>query len=177
VRRDAYDAIGGHASVAGQILEDVALARRVKQAGYSIYFTSPIGVVRTRMYRSFGSMWQGWTKNLYPLVGGTAVSVILELIEATPILETLLLFSAAVYMGADSMPWTRLGPALVAGLLLYGHLRYAIALHRNLFPVSYVQYYAAGVCLYPATLISSWWKNTHGAVAWKGREYPAKGTH
>jgi len=176
LRRDAYDAIGGHASVAGQILEDVALARRVKQAGYSIYFTAPIGVVRTRMYRSFGATWQGWTKNLYPLVGGKPGSVVLELIEATPLLEALLLFSAALYMNDGSVPWTHLAPALVAGLLLYGHLRYAIALRRNLFPISYVQYYAAGVCLYSAALITSWWKNAHGAVAWKGREYPAKGT-
>ena len=174
LRRDAYDAIGGHASVAGQILEDVELARRVKKAGYSIYFTAPIGVVRTRMYRSFGAMWQGWTKNLYPLVAGKPGSVVLELIEATPILEALLLFSAALYTNDGSMPWTRLAPTLAVGLLIYGHLRYAIALHRNLFPVSYVQYYAAGVCLYPAALITSWWKNTHGAVAWKGREYPAK---
>ena len=27
IRRDAYDAIGGHASVAGEVLEDVALAK------------------------------------------------------------------------------------------------------------------------------------------------------
>ncbi len=99
LRRDAYEAIGGHASVAGQILEDVALARRVKQAGYTIYFTAPIGVVRTRMYRSFGAMWQGWTKNLYPLVGGKASSVFLELIDATPILEAFLVFALAFYLG------------------------------------------------------------------------------
>jgi hypothetical protein len=176
LRRDAYDAIGGHASVAGQILEDVALARRVKQAGYAIYFTAPIGVVRTRMYRSFGAMWQGWTKNLYPLVGGKLGSVFFELVEATPILEAALLFSAAIYMHGGGVSWANLIPALLIGLLIYGHLKYAIALRRNLFPVFYVQYYMAGVCLYPAALIASWWKNAHGAVAWKGRVYPAKGT-
>ena len=31
IRRDVYESVGGHASVAGEILEDVALARRVKQ--------------------------------------------------------------------------------------------------------------------------------------------------
>ena len=176
LRRDAYEAIGGHASVAGQILEDVALARRVKHAGYEIFFTAPIGVVRTRMYRSFGAMWQGWTKNLYPLVGGKPSSVVLELIEASPILESLLVFSLAFYLGGGYAPWTRGAPALVVGLALYGHLRYAIALARNRFPVFFVQYYLAAICLYPAALIVSWWKNTYGAVAWKGREYPAKGT-
>ncbi len=70
VLRDAYEAVGGHAAVAQEILEDVALARLVKRNGYGIYFTAPMGVVRTRMYRSFGAMWEGWTKNLYPLMGG-----------------------------------------------------------------------------------------------------------
>lgn len=180
LRRDAYDAIGGHASVAGQILEDVALARRVKQAGYTIYFTAPVGVVRTRMYRSFGAMWQGWTKNLYPLVGGKPSSVFLEVVEATPILEAVLLFTVASYMnggsGQGDVAWAHLFPALITGLLVYGHLRYAVALYRNLFPISFVQYYVVGVCLYPAALVVSWWKNTRGAVAWKGREYAGKGT-
>jgi glycosyltransferase involved in cell wall biosynthesis len=180
LRRDAYDAIGGHASVAGQVLEDVALARRVKQAGYTIYFTAPVGVVRTRMYRSFSAMWEGWTKNLYPLVGGKPSSVLFELVEATPFLEAVLLFAVAFYMNGSSgqgdVAWAHLFPALITGLLVYGHLRYAVALHRNLFPISYVQYYIAGVCLYPAALIVSWRKNTRGVVAWKGREYPAKGT-
>ena len=34
IRRDVYDAIGGHAAVATAILEDVELAKRAKQAGY-----------------------------------------------------------------------------------------------------------------------------------------------
>jgi len=176
LRRDAYDAIGGHASVAGQILEDVAIARRVKWAGHKIYFTAPIGVVRTRMYRSFGAMWQGWTKNLYPLVGGRPISVLVELVEATPLLGASLLLFAVLAIESGRVHRGHLLPILIVGFLVYGHLKYAAALYRNLFPISYVQYYVVGVCLYPAALIVSWWENTHGAVAWKGREYPAKGT-
>ncbi len=63
IRRDAYEAIGGHAAVAANILEDVALAKRAKQAGYRLQFGWS-DVVSTRMYRSFPLMWEGWTKNL-----------------------------------------------------------------------------------------------------------------
>ena len=63
IRRDVYDAIGGHAAVAGAILEDVELARRVKRAGYGLRFRMA-DVVSARMYRSFAEMWEGWTKNL-----------------------------------------------------------------------------------------------------------------
>ena len=63
IRRDAYDAVGGHAAVAKAILEDVELAQAVKRAGYRLQFRLS-DVVSTRMYRSFPQMWEGWTKNL-----------------------------------------------------------------------------------------------------------------
>ena len=63
IRREVYDAIGGHAAVATAILEDVELAKRAKQAGHKLHFRLS-DVVSTRMYRSFGEMWEGWTKNL-----------------------------------------------------------------------------------------------------------------
>jgi GT2 family glycosyltransferase len=40
IRRDVYDSVGGHASVAGEVLEDVAIATRVKRAGQRIWFGS-----------------------------------------------------------------------------------------------------------------------------------------
>ncbi len=63
IRREAYDAIGGHAAVATALLEDVELAKRLKQAGFVLRF-SMSDAVSTRMYRSFSQMWEGWTKNL-----------------------------------------------------------------------------------------------------------------
>jgi hypothetical protein len=38
IRRETYDAVGGHAAIAGDILEDVALARAVKTSGRKILF-------------------------------------------------------------------------------------------------------------------------------------------
>jgi len=174
VLRDAYEATGGHAAVAGEVLEDVALARLLKQKGFGIYFTAPIGIVRTRMYRSFHAMWQGWTKNLYPLAGATPRATAIELAETCPVFEavTFAVLGAFVIEKRTESPWLLL---LIAVAALSGaHLRYAVALYRNLYPVSYVQYYALGVCLYGAALIVSWWKHTRGAVVWKGRAYPAR---
>src|SRR5207253_10233684 len=53
MRREVYDADGGHAGVAGEVLEDVALAMRVKTAGHRIWFGSGNGIVRLRIYRWF----------------------------------------------------------------------------------------------------------------------------
>lgn len=173
VLRDAYEDIGGHAAIAGEILEDVALARRMKQSGYGIYFTAPMGIVRTRMYRTFGAMWQGWTKNLYPLVGGKPVALVIELSEVLPWLEAflLLLLWPAILRARTDAPW---GIALFLLVALVGRsLRYGADLYKNLYPFSLIRYHVPGASLYTAALIASWWKNTHGAVVWKGRSYPA----
>ena len=174
VLRDAYERVGGHAAISGEILEDVALARRMKQSGYAIYFTAPMGIVRTRMYRSFAAMWQGWTKNLYPLVGGNPIALFIELSEVLPWLEAgLLLLMWPIFLRARAdVPWAVALFALVA--LLGRTLRYGADLYKNLYPFSLIKYYVPGVCLYTAALVASWWKNTRGAVVWKGRSYPAK---
>jgi glycosyltransferase involved in cell wall biosynthesis len=175
VLRDAYEAIGGHAAVAREVLEDVALARRIKQHGNGIYFTAPIGLVKTRMYRSFRAMWQGWTKNLYPLMGGNAKAVAAELVEASPLLEIVLLAVLVGFHFAGLKDFT-LAPlaGIIVGAALCRVTFYAGALYRNLYPVSYIQYCYVGAALYGAALVESWIRNTRGAVVWKGRAYPAK---
>ena len=64
IMREAYDAVGGHAAIASSLLEDVALARALKRSGRKIFFRYGGDVVRTRMYRSFAQLREGWTKNL-----------------------------------------------------------------------------------------------------------------
>jgi chlorobactene glucosyltransferase len=64
VSRRAYDAIGGYAAVRGEIAEDLELARRFKLDGrFRIALVGANGLVRTRMYRSFAEIWQGFVKN------------------------------------------------------------------------------------------------------------------
>ena len=82
IRRDVYDAVGGHASVATTILEDVELAKRVKQSGGRLQFRVS-DVVSTRMYRTFPQMWEGWTKNLALLFPRPKLLALERLLEFT----------------------------------------------------------------------------------------------
>jgi hypothetical protein len=80
IRRETYDAVGGHTAIAGNLLEDVALARAVKGTGRSLRFRYAQDAVRTRMYRSFRQLREGWTKNLallFPNPGWLAVRYLL----------------------------------------------------------------------------------------------------
>jgi glycosyltransferase involved in cell wall biosynthesis len=64
ITRAAYDAVGGHAAVSHTLLEDVALARAVKHSGRKLRFRFGGDAVRTRMYRNWRELREGWTKNL-----------------------------------------------------------------------------------------------------------------
>ena len=174
IRREAYEGIGGHAAIAGEILEDVALAKRVKRAGGAIHFAPGFEIVRTRMYRNFGSIWQGWTKNLYPLIGGTAGSLAIEIAEVLPVFQMAIFILLWMYLAHSygiSMLWL---PLFMLSAIVERQLAYALELRRNLYPASYIQYYLLGVCLYTAVLVTSWWKTTWGKVEWKGRTYHAR---
>jgi len=160
IRRDVYDAIGGHGGVAAEVLEDVALAKRAKVAGYRIWFGVGAGVVRVRMYRSFGAMWEGWKKNLYLLVGGTPGAVYRELFAVVPWIPFALLV----------LGW-KVPIAFVAGvgLLVARHAVYASTLLRNQFPRTHILYYIPAVVLYAGVLWASYRAHAEGVVEWKGR--------
>jgi glycosyltransferase involved in cell wall biosynthesis len=165
IRREDYARIGGHAAVAGEVLEDVALARLAKQAGIRLHFASGFGIIRVRIYWTFPAMWEGWTKNLFPLMGGESRSIGRELRGVVPWIPLLLLLLTPLHL-----IWGALGVALLAGR----HAAYAATLRRNRFPAALALYYIPAVALYAAVLLTSEWRYAHGSVSWKGREYPVR---
>jgi glycosyltransferase involved in cell wall biosynthesis len=162
IRRDVYDSIGGHPAIAGEVLEDVAIATRVKQAGHRIWFGSGKGLVRTRMYRSFGAMWEGWKKNLYRLMGGTPWAVFRELESNLPWIPFLLIllglkFPILLFLGVL--------------FLIARQTSYGLDLARNHFPFSFIFYYVPAALLYVGVLWASYRAHINGRIAWKGRKY------
>ncbi|HKV49108.1 MAG TPA: glycosyltransferase [Candidatus Acidoferrales bacterium] len=170
IRRDAYEKIDGHRAVANAVLEDVALARLVKHAGFRLHFASGQGIVRTRMYRSFAAMWQGWTKNLYLLLGGTRRGVLREVLLAFPWPAIICFAAGIIVRGRACLLLDALGIAWLAAC----HIAYARQLRQNRYSARFIIYYVPGVCLYAAVVAASGWKYWRGKVLWKGREYPVK---
>ena len=177
IRRDAYHSIGGHAGVAGEVLEDVEIARRVKRAGFRIYFGPGNEIVRTRMYRTFGAMWQGWSKNLYPLMAGTFGKYVGEVLTVFPWIPAIFFLLAFLLRHTANSSW-RIPPfagmvlfVAAIGLLAARHAAYASKLRANRFAASGIIYYIPAVILYCAALTVSMWRYSRGSVIWKGREY------
>ncbi len=163
IRRNVYEQIGGHAAVRDEVLEDVALARLAKSAGFRLHFAPGDQICRVRMYSSFQAMWEGWSKNLLPLVSWSGQRVTRELLSVMPWIPLLCLLLT---------PWHIVFGALGLLLLAGRHASYAALLRKNRFPLDSVLYYLVGVALYCAALLASDWGYARGKIAWKGREYP-----
>jgi glycosyltransferase involved in cell wall biosynthesis len=164
VMAGAYFAVGGHAAVAESVLEDVALARRVKRKKLGLRFRYAPDALSTRMYRSFGQMCEGWTKNLALLFGNA-----LALAAWRGIDLLLLIGLPAVFFALyqSTMLWWVL-MALWARTLWRFYRRVA----RSNFPFWDCALTIFGLPLFSWLLARSWFHHTlKKRVVWKGRSY------
>jgi hypothetical protein len=63
-RRTAYQAVGGHAGVKDELLEDLALSRKIADAGRPAGLFFADGMLTCRMYESWEQFRSGW-KRIY----------------------------------------------------------------------------------------------------------------
>jgi chlorobactene glucosyltransferase len=174
IRRDVYEATGGHAAVKHRIDEDRALAQTVKGAGYRLLIANGWQVATTRMYTSFSEIWEGWTKNIFlgmrDQLGLLSFGALVGLLGALALPAWLLL----------GLLWLLGGGGLVAGivtaqaLLVWAALLYSRAQACRAFGIS--QAYAftlpLGAFMLTAMMFASTFKVLSGrGVSWRGRTY------
>ncbi len=72
VDADCYRRAGGHGAVRGQVLDDLALAREIKSAGGTGGFADGTSLATCRMYTSWNSLRDGYSKSLWAAWGSPA---------------------------------------------------------------------------------------------------------
>ena len=173
VTRAAYEAVGTHEVVRGEVAEDLALAQAFHATGRPVFFAFATRLMETRMYESLPHLVEGWSKNIY--LGGR------RSFPNEPVLRALVplalsgvmifwLVPAVVLALAliGSMPVWLLAPAALAVLL---SIAFWMALSMGMgIPPQYGAAYplGAGVMLY--IVMRSAWRGG-GKVEWKGRVY------
>ena len=66
-RRDAYRKIGGHAAIRDNVLDDMTLGRRIRQAGQRCVVVNGSAALECRMYTCMQEIYSGFAKNLFRL--------------------------------------------------------------------------------------------------------------
>lgn len=154
--RAFYRSIGGHAAVAAQYPDDLALANLCLEKGgaYRVFGGDPFFEVR--MYSSFGDFVRGWRRNFQAGLRQTRASAAIDVT----------LVMAALLAGGRPEGWAAFIPlALVAGLVLFRQRAWG-------------EFSAAGVLLLPFSLLlhvsitglALWDWLRGGALQWKERE-------
>jgi chlorobactene glucosyltransferase len=156
-RREAYRAIGGHAAVRGEIVEDVALARRIKAAGRRLRMVDGNRFIGCRMYDGWEATRDGFAKNILAGHG-----------DSVPFLLLSTLFHWLVFV----FPWVWL--ALTGSLWALSLALGGIALRGA--TAVFTRQRVRDALLMPLTVLlmtgiaaQSIWQHYRGGPKWKGR--------
>lgn len=170
--RASYAAVGGHESVRGEVVEDLAMAQRVVALGRKLYFAFAYDLMETRMYQSLGQLVEGWSKNVFI---GARISL-----GQNPLLR----FFAPFLMALNGIFWllppawalaaltdtatSLLGAAGIAiGLSVLFWSLISVGMHA---PLWYGLLYPLGAAMFLWILGRSAWRGTR-RVEWRGRVY------
>ncbi len=171
-RRSAYEAIGGHDSVKDVVMEDLAFARVVKQAGKRLCWAFGDDIMRTRMYRNFDQIWHGFSKNMSDVMAhrsafGSLVAAARSLLLAWVPLA-LPVVTAGFYRANPSthhLVALVLAAAATANLCIF----FWAAVRALRLPLPYLLCLPFGFTMHAALLLGNLWKKKTNQIEWKGR--------
>jgi GT2 family glycosyltransferase len=173
IEREAYRRLGGHATVADKVLEDVELAFTAKRRRIGLRFRYAADAVSTQMYRSTGAMIEGWSKNLALLFNNALLLALWRSLDFF-LLFGLPLLAAELWdakLALRSVAWLGAGWALVL-LWLRTVVRFYARVAKSNFPFVDCLLAPLGLPLFVVLLYRSWFQHrVLKRVSWKGRSY------
>ena len=119
VDRRAYDAAGGHAAVRAEVLEDIALVRRIKNTGGTGGLIDGTALAECRMYDQDRELIDGYTKSLWSAFGTPAGALLVCAVLAAVYLSPVVLVVLAAMGAVGSTPTLLItaGAAYMCGVL------------------------------------------------------------
>ena len=175
VEREAYRSLGGHASVADKVLEDVQFAFLAKRRKVGLRFRYADDALSVQMYRTTRAMIEGWTKNLVLLFDNALILSIWRAVDCFLLLGLPILTFELwnTRLAARSLGW--LGAGWVLALLWVRTLvRFYSRVAKSNFSFADCALSPLGLPFFVGLLCRSWFQHRIlKRVNWKGREYPA----
>lgn len=173
-RRAAYEAIGGHKAVQSALVEDVWLARRIKQLGYRLRVMDGREIVSTRMYSSLADLWNGFSKNLFPgfRFSLLAISAAMLFLFATSVAP--FGFLVASLLAPVRPDWQAIVSAQVLIIMI---IRFVLARRFSLGYISSLLHPLATLIVIGIAINSVRWARWAGGLRWKGRTYQWNNDH
>ena len=163
VRREAYDRIGGHSTIANRIHDAVALTRTFRAHGFATDLFDATDTFHCRMYRRASEVWHGFAKNAHEGLGS----------------PQLILPATLLLLGGQVLPFALLAIAKSALALTFAIIGTVAAFLPRLIAVVRFRQSIIGALLHPfgiCALVAIQWFAFFRSLrkrpaTWKGREY------
>jgi len=161
IRRSALERAGGILAIRGELIDDCALARRVKDSGGRIWMGLTRSAHSTREYTSFGEIWRMVSRTAFTQLSYSPVLL------AGTVAGMLVIYAAPV---AVLLSRTRTAAALGAAAWILMSALYAPMLRFYSLPFAYAPLLPAVALFYTAATIDSavGYYSGRGGL-WKGR--------
>ena len=172
-RRSAYEAIGGHSAVKNAIVEDVWLARKIKEHGLQLVVADGREMLSVRMYRSLKEIWNGFSKNIFAgfefsSIALFSVNIMYFLLFFLPFLLFLIQLSCGLSYDLTTI-------LLLSQVIIIYVCRAAISARFRLGFISTILH-PLGALSVPVIAVNSWrWIAGGKGACWKGRTYSPAG--
>lgn len=168
-KRQAYDKIGGHGEVKQALVEDVWLARKIKERGLKLIIADGKEMAKIRMYGSFKEIWSGFSKNIFAGFDYSA-----PLLFTVILVFIALFFLPFVFWFVNLFYFSDFNEIIllltVQVVVLY-LIKILLAFRFNLGILSTVLH-PVGAILIPVIAINSWrWIASGRGARWKNRTY------
>ena len=170
IRRTLLDRVGSYEALKDEVMEDVRLAEWVKRSGGRLLIDRARALVSTRMYRTFGEMWECSTKNWFSGVNFSFPFALLCVVSMylIAVVPPLIAVAAVIAMASGADASALFIPAALSWLLQV--LIMAIASRRSEVNPLYALLCPLGLAVNYAMLFDSGLRITTGrGVTWKGR--------
>ena len=175
--RSCYRQVGGHEAVRGELLEDIAMARRAKAQACRLTLVYGFQAARVRMYGSFREMWRGWRRIYIHAFGRSVASLVLSILlilvfSLDPLTLTTVAGVHLVMAGGGGFWWGlfALGAAQVTAMFvvtyrMYTNLILADARYLPLYPLAML----VGVGIFLDAIVTLLVRRE---LVWRGTVYP-----
>lgn len=166
VDAEAYRRCGGHASVAADVLEDIALVRSIKRAGGRGGVVDGTHIATCTMYRDNSSLIAGYSKSLWAAFGSRTNAALVGCV-----------FALLFIVPAPAALWAWVSGSLTCASLWSAAYvaavmsRLAVAV-RTRSSRSAALAHPASIAVFLWLMARSWRAKSAGTLMWKGRVLP-----
>ena len=171
-KKDSYELIGGHEATCEEVVEDIALAKKIKNNNLKLNFLIAIKDISINMYQDLDSLIEGWSKNWFlglekNFFRSMGASIFVLLNFSFP----WLLFFISIIIAIDNFSSRILYITLISflALIIYGFKRIWLQANYEIPSKYWYLNGLGGMIVFYISLLSIYKTYTGIGWTWKGR--------